>query len=171
MTLDGLRELLKTVGIVYDEHVDLKHGDESDYYIDVKKAYGEPSILSPLCHILWQQIEEELKEKPTCVAASGYGGLPPAVILSTKHRLRLAMIRDEPKKHGKGGLIDGYVPTEKDRVLIVDDVTTTGGTLVRIDEILKPTGAEIIGYWVFVKRGEGDAAFSISHLFVAEDFL
>ena len=69
--------------------------------------------------------------------------------------MNLTLVRDEPKKHGKGGWIDGYVPNEQDKVVLVDDVFTTGGSLRKLIKILEPTKAEIIGVYVVVKRGEG----------------
>jgi orotate phosphoribosyltransferase len=158
---------LKQLDVIYREQVELKHAGISDFYIDIKKAYGYPDVLNSICGCLWEQIDR----RTTCIATAGYGGLSPATVLSTRYNLKLALVRDQPKKHGKGGWIDGHIPTKEDKVSIVDDVFTTGGSLRKIIEVLKPTEAEILGCYVVVKRGEGNLGVPLSHLFVTEDLL
>jgi orotate phosphoribosyltransferase len=164
--MDDLISQLKVLGVVYREPVQLKNAGSSDFYVDVKKAYGYPDILNALCDQLWEMMDK----RTTCIAASGYGGLPPAVVLSRKHNLKLTLARDEPKKHGKGGWLDGYVPTKDDNVSIIDDVLSSGKSLKKIIEALMPTGANILGCYVFVKRGECKLDMP-QYLFVAEDLL
>ena len=51
-------------------------------------------------------------------------------------------------------MIDGYVPTEKDKIAIVDDVFTMGTSMAKIIKALNKTGAKIIAGYVVVNRGE-----------------
>ena len=122
----------------------------SDLYIDVKKAYGYPDTLNLISDSLYDIIDK----KTTCIATAGYGGLSPASVISSKYGLNLALIRDEPKNHGKCSWIDGYVPNEKDKVAVIDDVFTTGKSLSKIINVLEPTKAEIVGCYVVFKRGD-----------------
>ncbi len=164
---DELIRRLKELDVIRRELVDLKHAGRSDYYVDIKKAYGYPDVLNLICGSLWEVIDK----RTTCIAAGGYGGVSPATILSKEYDLKLTLIRDEPKKHGKGGWIDGHVPTKQDRVSIIDDVFTTGGSLKKNINVIKPTGAEILGCHVVVKRGEGKLEVPFSYLLTAEDLL
>ena len=116
---------LKQLDIICREPVNLKNAGASEFYIDIKKAYGYPEVLRSISSELWKIMDK----RATCVATAGYGGLSPSTILSSRHNLNLILVRDEPKKHGKGGWIDGYVPKEQDKIAIIDDVFTTGGSL------------------------------------------
>lgn len=164
---DELIRKLKQLDIIYSGPVNLKNAGASDFYVDIKKAYGYPDVLNKVSDELWKKIDKEV----TCIATAGYGGLSPATVISSKHNLYLALVRDEQKKHGRRGWIDGYVPNEQDRVAIVDDVFTTGGSLRKIVGILEPTGAEIVGCYVVVKRGDGEIQVPVTYLLTLEELL
>lgn len=165
--IEELIRKLKLLDIVFRESVNLKNAGASDFYVDVKKAYGYPDVLNSISDELWKRIGE----KATCIATAGYGGLSPSTIISSRYHRHLTLVRDEPKKHGRGGWIDGYVPNEQDKIAIVDDVFTTGGSLRKIIEVLKPTGAEILGCYVVVKRGDGNLQVPLNYLLTAEELL
>lgn len=156
---------LKKLDIIYRKSVNLKNAGVSDFYVDVKKAYGYPDALNSISDELWKKMTQNI----TTVATSGYGGLSLATVISLKHNLNLTFVRDEPKKYGKGAQIDGYIPNKRDKVAIIDDVFTTGGSLRKIIKILKPTGAKILGCYVVVKRGEGNLQVPLTHLLTPED--
>ncbi|MAG78058.1 hypothetical protein CL616_01705 [archaeon] len=162
-----LVRLLKQIDIIDRNPVDLKNAGSSDFYVNVKKAYGYPKTVNEISEELWRIMRRDV----TCIAASGYGGLSPATAISLKHNLNLALVRDEAKGYGRNGLIDGYVPDEQDRIAIVDDVFTTGGTLKDIMRILEPTRAEIVGCYVVVKRGEGELSVPLNYLLDFEELL
>ncbi len=166
MTQDLIQKL-KQAQIVYNGQVDLKHAGTSQYYIDIKKTYGDPETLFLLCKYLWEKIPQET----TCFAASGYGGIPLATRMSGLYTRRLTLVRDEPKQYGLGGWIDGYLPTGKDKIAIVDDVCTTGSSLRKMMEALRPTGAEILGCYVIVKRGDVNLEVPLVQVVSAEDLL
>jgi orotate phosphoribosyltransferase len=164
---DTLITSLKKLDIVYREPVNLKNAGASDFYVDVKKAYGYPEALS----IISDKLLEKIDKRATCIATAGYGGLSPATAISLIKGLKLVLVRDEPKKHGMGGWIDGYVPDENDKVAIFDDVLTTGGSLKKIIEVIKSTRAEVVGCYVVVKRGEAVLPFHVEHLLKPEDLV
>src|SRR3989344_9024817 len=145
-----LIRLLKKLNIIYRGPVNLKNAGTSNFYVDVKKAYGYSDALNKISKELWKKIDK----KVTCIVAAGYGDLVPAAVISSKYNLHLTLVRDEPKKHGKGGWIDGYIPNEQDRIAIVDDVFTTGGSLRNIVQVLELTRAKILGCYVVIRRGD-----------------
>ena len=165
--INDLIEKLNQLDIIYREPVKLKHAGASNFYVDVKKAYGCPETLNFICDSLWKLIYK----KTTCIAAAGYGGIPLATLLSSKYNLKLTLVRDKPKEYGKSGWIDGYIPTKKDKVSIIDDVFTTGESLKKIIEVIKPTEAKILGCYVVVKRGNEQLETPLSYLLVLEDLL
>lgn len=158
---------LKEIGVIYREPVKLRSGTVSDFYCDVKKAYGYPDILNCLV----DEIGKNLPKSITCIAASGYGGLPIAAAVSIKFNKKFIAVRDAVKKHGKGGIIDGYVPTNKDSVVIIDDVLTTGNSIKTTLVGLKTTKAKINSAIVVVKRGEAKLPIPYSYIFTINEII
>jgi orotate phosphoribosyltransferase len=169
VTNEELIKKLKNLDIVYREEVDLSHAGKSNFYVDIKKAYGYPDVFGPICDAIGERIDK----RTTCIAAAGYGGISPASVLSLRYNLKLALIRTKPKDHGIPTLVDGQEPTNLDKVLIYDDVLTTGETIEDIINVIRPYGSEIIGCCVFVKRMLGDVNLGIpfSYVLTAEDLM
>lgn len=139
----------------------LKSGQASDYYIDMKKVFGSPKTFRQICDELCQIIDPVKRpgrhgasKKATCVAGSGHGGLPLATAVAIKLGLPLILVRDRVKKHGIQKMIDGYMPTKKDNVVIVDDIFTTGTCISNIAEVLKETKSKVLAGYVVVSRGD-----------------
>lgn len=68
--------------------------------------------------------------------------------------LRAFTVRKEAKQHGTGKLIEGPF-TPGDRVLIIEDVITTGGSALRAAESVRAAGGQILGVLALVDREEG----------------
>jgi len=154
---------LKELPVLNKKNVGLRGGGDSDYYINIKKALGDPVILDAIATKVWEKVDIDV----TCVACSGYGGVPLGTALSLKHKLKLTLVRNEEKDHGLGGKIDGYVPNVNDKILFVDDVLTSGHSLRGTLAVLK--NFNVVKLFVVVKRGETD--LDVDYLFTAEDFL
>ena len=130
----------------------LRSGRKSNYYLDIKKSYGDPSLLNDLV----DGLHSIMDPSATCVVGIGFGGIPLASVMSSRHNLKLCNLRDDVKDYGTKKSMEAYEPTSKDRVIVPDDVFTTGSSLKRATEIIKLTDAKIIQYGVLVNREEGD---------------
>ena len=162
----NLSDRLRAEEVVSYQPVTLRGGEESNFYIDIKKAYGNPELLAAIAGV----VVGNLDPRTTCVAASGYGGVPLGTVVSQQSRLPLVLVRDEEKAHGRGGVVDGYVPGDGDRVSIVDDVFTSGSSLRRTEANLTETGAEILRCHVVVARGDTSKfKLPVSYLLSIED--
>lgn len=73
---------------------------------------------------------------------------------SIPHALKGFWVREEEKDHGLSALVEGNL-TASDRVVIVDDVTTTGTSLMKAVEAVRSVGAEILMVISIVDRGQG----------------
>lgn len=152
--------------VVIHEPVRLRGGEEADFYVDIKKAIGSPELLSMMAIAL----AEDIDPSTTCVAASGHGGIPLGAAVSGVMQIPLVLVRDSEKKHGRRGVIDGYVPGSGDVVSLVDDVFTSGSSLRQTAANVSRTGAEVIGCHVVVARGDvSDFEPPVSYLFTPED--
>ena len=68
--------------------------------------------------------------------------------------IRAFTVRKEAKAHGTGRLIEGPF-REGDRVAVVEDVITTGGSALRAVEAIRAAGGEVVGVLALVDREEG----------------
>jgi orotate phosphoribosyltransferase len=149
--MSSVTQRLQEAGVYVAQKTILKNGETSDYYIDVKKAYGNPEILG---HIA-TNIVHKLHEKTSCIAASGHGGLPLGAAVSLQSGLPFTIVRDTEKKHGLTKQIDGYEPDSVDVITIVDDVFTAGTSLRSTISVLQEdTKAVIHEAVVIVNRGD-----------------
>ncbi|AAL81158.1 orotate phosphoribosyltransferase [Pyrococcus furiosus DSM 3638] len=134
-------------------HFILTSGKESSYYIDIKKLITNPKALRLIARLIKEKAEEEGIQFDK-VAGPELGAVPIATALALETDRPLLIVRKKKKEHGTGRQIEGEVK-EGDRVLLVEDVTTTGGSVLRAAKILKEAGAEITGIFVVVDREEG----------------
>ena len=158
---------LNKIHVILNISVRLRSGQQSNFYCDIKKAYGHPSLLTGIAKEIGKLIDKNI----TCVAASGYGGLPLAVVVATMFNLNFVAVRDKVKKYGRGSYIDGYVPNEDDKIIIIDDVLTTGSSIKETYSVLRKTKAEITEAIVVVKRGEASLPIPHRYIFTIDDLI
>lgn len=143
----SIAHLLKENGAVeYGEFV-LSSGVKSSYYLDVKSAIANPAVL--------KVIGREIKKIASfdVVAGVAVGGVPIAVATALASGKPYAIIRAGEKLHGKGGQIIGKVGGLA--VLLVEDVTTSGGSVIRGIEVLRAEGAFVDTVVTVVDREAG----------------
>lgn len=160
-------QLLKNSKLITSGSVELRGGEKSDYYFDVKRAYGSPRLLCAIALEIAKDTDKEI----TCIAAKGYGGIPLATIISLISETHLSIVRDSVRQHGLGKLIEGYVPNREDRVMIVDDVITSGGSLLETAKVINSTGAKIDRAYVVVRRKKVEMPFPVDYLVDAEELI
>ena len=141
---------LRKLKIIKKGKVIGKSGKVLDFYVDIKKAIGSPRVFNLICEGMCKTIDK----RATCIAGSGLGGLPLATAVSLRLSLPLVLVRDGVKKHGLQNKINGYIPTKKDKVVIIDDVFTTGTCISSIVQTLAITKAKIVSGCVVVNRGD-----------------
>lgn len=164
---NNLVKKLLRAGVVSNGKVTLRSGKVSRHYIDIKKAYGNSRLLKDIATAMVRVIPKTA----TVVAASGYGGVPLASVVAIIRGSHLSLVRESKKQHGTKRNIDGYVPLKKDKVVIVDDVFTTGSSIRMTARTLQKTGAKIIGAYVVVRRTEKKFFIPLGHLCTGKDFL
>jgi orotate phosphoribosyltransferase len=149
MKKDKLIQQLKECGAIKFGRFVLTSGALSDYYIDIKKASTEPRIL--------KLIAEEMSEYTKgydMLAGMELGAVPLVVALALETGIPYVIIRKEKREHGTGKQIEGGDVNGK-RVLIVEDVTTSGGSVVKTIQILRENNAEVEQVLTVVDRESG----------------
>lgn len=158
---------LKEIQVISKKSVTLRSGVTSDFYCDIKKAFGHPDIANAIA----DEIIKILPTSTTVVAASGYGGLPLGILIAAKSGKKFTAVRDTSKDHGKGGEIDGYLPNLDDVVAVVDDVLTTGSSIKSTMSSLKEAGIIVKHAAVVVKRAEVELDIPCLYLFTIDDLI
>ncbi|ABN06493.1 orotate phosphoribosyltransferase [Methanocorpusculum labreanum Z] len=125
----------------------LASGAQSKYYIDVKTAIMQPELLSEIAAEVAKKYDFE------CIAGVAVGGVPLAVAVSLAANKPCAVIRAAAKDHGKSQMIIGNVKGQ--RVLLIEDVTTSGGSSKYGVEELRKAGALIDSVVTVVDREGG----------------
>ena len=70
-------------------------------------------------------------------------------------KLKGFLIRKEPKKHGRQNMIEGKTLSKKDKIIIVDDTATSGGSLIKSVQALRAEGLKVFLAVAVVDREEG----------------
>ena len=146
-----LIDLLKENEVFLRGDFTLSSGKKSDYYINMKKAITEPEILSTIAKLITQLIDEDNADK---VAGPALGAVPIATAVSLESEIPLLMIRKEKKGYGTSKLIEGEL-NSGDNVIVVEDVTTTGGSLLKAIKAIQENGGNVTRAFVVVDRQEG----------------
>ena len=148
MVTATLHEMLISSDAIRFGDFTLASGRKSRFYIDIKKAITQPAILKKIA-------SEVLMKNPPFDAVAGVavGGVPLAVAVSLESGKPYVVIRKEQKAHGLASLIIGEVSGK--RVLLVEDVTTSGGSALFGIEQLRSAGAVVEEVITVVDRDEG----------------
>lgn len=146
-----LIEILKENNVFQEGNFLLSSGKKSNYYIDMKKAITDPEILSTIAKLIYEKIINENIDK---IAGPALGAIPIATAVSLQANIPLLMIRKEKKNYGTSKLIEGEL-NKGDDVIVVEDVTTTGNSLLKAIEAIKKNGGNVKKTFVVVDREDG----------------
>jgi len=147
----------------------LSSGAHSPYYIDMRVVPSRPSLFRRVVDSLAKLVEEV-----DAVVGVATGGIPYAAAIAYSLGIPMGYVRREAKQHGAGRLVEGDVAG---RVAIVDDVATTGESLVAAVEAVRRIGAEPVTAVVVVDREQcaskrlAEMGVELRRLFTARQLL
>ncbi|MFZ2456799.1 MAG: orotate phosphoribosyltransferase [Candidatus Altiarchaeia archaeon] len=150
-----LLELIKKEALFKGDYT-LSSGKKSGYYIDLRLITMSSEGAYLIANILFDELKEENID---AIGGLTMGADPIAAAYAAISFMRgkpssAFIIRKEEKKHGKGKLIEG--PLKKGaRVVIVDDVATSGGSLIKAIEAAEKEGCTVVKVMSLVDRNEG----------------
>jgi orotate phosphoribosyltransferase len=131
----------------------LRSGARSSYYIDKYLFTTQPDVLRRLAVELASRLPAGVQR----LAGPVLGAVPLVTALSLATQLPMVIVRTEkPKEYGTAKQIEGtLIPGE--RVVLVEDVLTTGGAAMASIEVLRTAGADVVSALVIIDREEGGA--------------
>lgn len=127
----------------------LASGETSDYYVDMKLACADPALLNTLAqHGALYAIGHD------ALAGTALGGVPFAVALGLETGRSTFLVRGKSKEHGTQSRVEGPVDGTE-RVLLVEDVVTTGGSLLDAVDAVREMGCTVEHAITIVDRQQG----------------
>lgn len=156
MTEQELIELILDYGVLtVKPAIQLKSGVMSDHFYN----FGMVSSAETLSHIACHMIANIYGDSYTTIFTSAYTGimLASALLFECGNfypniKFNIGYLRKERKDHGEQGIVVGHCPKPGDVAVLVDDVFTSGQSLVEMAEFVKATGATIESAIVVVRR-------------------
>jgi len=131
MSKETLKQFLKDCGAIQFGRFVLTSGAISEYYIDIKKASTDPKTLKEIAINMAAFVKGY-----DILAGMELGAVPLVVALSLETNIPYVIIRKEKREHGTGKQIEGVSIKDK-KVLIIEDVTTSGGSVLKTIEIIR----------------------------------
>ena len=181
MERDRLLAILKEKSYEQRE-VTLASGKKSNFYIDCKQTTLDAEGSYLVGRLMYKKIRE-MPEKIDGVGGLTLGADPIATAVSMTSFMEGSpfpafIIRKEPKGHGTGQWLEGKKNLSNgDRVVIVEDVVTTGGSSLKAVRRAEEEGLEVAALLALVDRSEGGReniekeGYRLESLFVRDDFV
>jgi orotate phosphoribosyltransferase len=146
---------LQESGAIKFGNFKLSSGKDSAYYIDLRLVPSFPHQFRKMVKSVQNLISEKIGlDSFDYIASVPTSGLVIASALAMETVKPLIYIRQKPKDYGTGSLIEGKIP-EGSRVILVDDVGTTGHSLLNAIKSLKDAKIKVDAAFVIVNRLEG----------------
>jgi orotate phosphoribosyltransferase len=130
----------------------LRSGRKADHYFDKYRFESDPVLLRDVVEALVPLVPEGVEG----LAGLELGGVPLATMLSSATGLPAYFVRKEPKKYGTEKVCEGG-DVEGRRLLIIEDVVTTGGQMVLSAQDLRAEGAIVEHALCVIDRDGGGA--------------
>jgi len=179
---DALRALIKERSLQVGEQMKLASGRVSNFYFNMKPTMMHPCGARLIASLILDVIADA---RATLVGGLEMGAVPIAASVAAVSELegrpvKTFFVRKAKKEHGTKSLIEGLAKDETlagQRVVVVEDVTTTGGSALKAVKMLKGEGADIVMVVTVVDRQEGaaeafaEAGLTFEALSRAEDFV
>ena len=162
ITRERVLEILKEAGVLLEGHFLLASGRHSNRYLQCAKIFQDTRYAEELCAALAEQFRDE---KIDIVIGPAMGAVQMAYEVSRHLHCRNFFTERE---EGKMTLRRGFGVQPGERVLLVEDVITTGGSVKEVQALIEGMGATVVGIGSVVNRSGGKAGFTVPYKAVIE---
>jgi orotate phosphoribosyltransferase len=162
--------------------VTLASGRKSDFYFNLKPTMLDPEGAALLAEVTYEALRDDQLDY---IGGLEMGAVPLAGAIAQLswlkgHPIAAFFVRKKPKEHGARLAIEGLAKDEKlegKRVVVIEDVTTTGSSAMKAVEALREVGANVVLVLTMVDREEGandtfaQAGLPFRSIYKASEFL
>lgn len=137
---------LLSIGAVFlrpDEPFTWASGIKSPIYCDNRLTLSVPAVRTRVEEGLARIVRERFPDAGALMGTST-AGIAHAAITATLLDLPMGYVRSGAKDHGRGNRIEGRLRKEE-RVVVIEDLISTGGSCIEVVEALREAGAEVLG--------------------------
>ncbi len=134
---------IKAIRLSPDQPFHWSSGWNSPIYCDNRLALSYPDVRTFIKHALAETISSAFPDVEA-IAGVATAGIPQGVLVADEIGLPFIYVRPEPKKHGLNNQIEGHIEPAQ-RVVILEDLVSTGGSSLRAADALREAGANILG--------------------------
>jgi len=149
MTDDQLIQRIQETAILKGQFT-LRSGRTSRYYVDKYLFETQPDILQALAERLAAHVPPDTQR----LAAAELGGIPLVTATALVTGLPMVLIRNQKKDYGTAKRFEGKLEAGE-RVVVLEDIVTSGGQSVEAANALRDAGAEVVRIIAVVDRQEG----------------
>lgn len=150
LTQDEVMNILKETGALKEGHFRLTSGLHSDHYVQCSQLLKYPRIAETICSALAEKFEEN---KPDVVIGPAIGGI--LVAYEVARALNVPAMFAE-RQDGEMTLRRGFTVEPGQKVLITEDVFTTGGSAQEVVELVQSLGGDVIAAASIIDRTAGN---------------
>ena len=145
MKKEAAKALLKTEALFFrpDDPFTWASGIKSPVYCDNRLVLTDPETRSVIEEGLIRLIREKFPETEA-VFGTATAGIPHAAIAGHVMGIPMGYVRSEAKDHGRTNRIEGRLK-EGQKVLVIEDLISTGGSVISAAEALRDSGANVLG--------------------------
>ena len=148
-------EILHKIGALKFGNFKLTSGDFSPYYMDLRIIPSFPQSFRKICDYYIQLIFDDIKkENFDKIAGIPTAGISFASIAAYNLNIPCLYVRSTERHHGRGKSIEGIL-SPGERVLLLDDLITKGGSIIKAAEVVRAKGGQVNDAIVLVNREEG----------------
>lgn len=157
ITEEGVLEVLIDAGAILHGHFQLTSGLHSDTYVQCARVLEDPALTTRLAEAMAALVADE---RIDVVAAPAVGGI--IIGFAVAQALGVRFIFSE-RQNGEMVFRRGFSIEPGERVLVVEDVVTTGGSVAEVVALVQAAGSEVAAVTSIIDRG-GEKAFSERYL-------
>lgn len=147
---------IKAIQIKPDRSFTWTSGIKSPIYCDNRMTMSYPEIRSKIADGFAEQLDA-LSVDIDVIAGCATAGIPHAAWLADLVHLPMAYVRSKPKEHGKGNQIEGKIEAGQ-KVVVVEDLISTGGSALESVAAIQAAGAEVVAVFAIFTYGLKEAA-------------
>jgi orotate phosphoribosyltransferase len=149
-----LGRILKKIGALKFGSFKLTSGEVSPYYVDLRVVPSFPDAFKRICDLYLEMIKSDVGvDGFDRIAGIPTAGISLGSIAAYQLKKPFLYVRSTERQHGRGRLVEGILLPE-DRVLLIDDLITKGGSILKAAESVRAEGGVVTDAVVLLDRKE-----------------